>query len=306
MEFSKEEYLKDVKVILATYGANLWRVMPSDFNHHFDNLRLDIACGNEPESDTEMAKLDGFFKTDFFAWFDYCYEYGINGIYISEQDPGIIEEEDYIPFLNGLIAASDFLGNNIEGRNRIRFDRIQHVQEKKHARVVLENFSISALPGKIYLKELATLADLDEKTIRNIASKKPEGFPTIHKSGTRSLVDKEEAREWLIKRGWKPTVTVSSTVGMYPMSSNFDSINELRTFLEKVIKDTSIAADKQEKITQWINSFEVSLQIDLGVIKLISQAVKYHPEVLLKPVFELKQKLELEQLKHQLLQLQIP
>lgn len=302
MEFSKEEYLKDVKVILATYGANLWRVMPVDFSHHFDNVRLDIACGSGPESEAEMAKLDGFFNTDFFAWFDYCYEYGMNGINFSEQDPDIIEEEDYMPFLKGLIEAYDFLGNNIEGRNQIRFDRIQHVQEKKHARVVLENFSISALPGKIYLKELATLADLDEKTIRNIASKKPEGFPIIHKSGTRSLVDKEEAREWLIKRGWKPTVTVSNTVGMYPPNSGFDSVNELRTFLEKVLEKTSIAAEKQETIKQWVNAFEVSLQIDLDVIKWVSQAGQYHPETLLKPVLDLKQKLELEQLKHQLLQ----
>lgn len=302
MEFSKQEYLKDVKTILATYGANLWRVMPVDFSHHFDNIDLDIACGSEPESESEMAKLDAFFKTDFFEWFGYCYEYGMNGIHISELDPGPIEEEDYIPFLNGLIAAHDFLECNIEGRNQIRFDRIQHVQEKKHARVVLErSFSLSALPGKIYLKELATLADVDEKTIRNIASKKPEGFPTIHKSGTRSLVDKEEAREWLIKRGWKPTVTVSNTVDMYPMSTEFDSVNALKTFIDKVLEQISIPAEKRELIKQWVNAFEESLKIDLDVIRWVSDAGQYAPEMLLKSVFELKQTLEFEHLRHQLL-----
>lgn len=302
MDFTKEEYLKDVKLIISVYASNLWRVMKINSDELLGNVDLELAFDSGPEAQAELSKLDSFFSTEFFNWFDYSFEYGINGRYLKDQDPGSVEDEDFIPFWESLVAAADFLTNNYDGKCDFQFARISHVLEKMRTRQIMNNVSWSEIPGHIYLTELANLADLDEKTIRNIASKKPEGFPKIVKSGTRSLVDKEEARAWLLRRGWKETVTVTKDQGLMEPIDGFKSISDLKSRVSRLLESQSMTDEDRAEVHGWLAEFEVSLNVNIKAIKIISKHSGNDAELWLEHILNFKRQLEHTKLRELLTQ----
>lgn len=301
MEFSKEEYLKQAKVILATFGSNLWRVLPSDFDHYFDGVDLDLAFGAGPTAITELDKLTPFFNNSFLDWFDKCYEYGINGIrHESDGDLGCAEDEDNLPFFSGLVGMEEFLSNNAPHGVYIKFALIQAVMEKVRCRAVLEHTQLWEHQGKMYLTDLAILADLDERSIRNIASAKKDEFPVVHKVGNRSLVDKAEAKQWLIKRGWKETIVLTNGFNPSKVEAGFLSVRDLISFIEAsrpVLSDNEILV---KEISNWAEGFAITKQLDVGLIDRWCDTCSVDKVDMKLAVFALKQKLELDEFRDSL------
>lgn len=295
MEFSKEEYLKQVKVILATFGSNLWRVLPSDFDHYFEGVDLDLAFGDGPAAVAELEKLSPFFKKSMIDWFDKCYEYGINGIrHESDPDLGCAEDEDNHPFFSGLVGMEEFLDNNAPRGVNITFAVIKAVMEKVRCRAVLEHSQLWEHQGKIYLTDLAILADLDERSIRNIASSKKDDFPVVHKVGNRSLVDKEEAKQWLRKRGWKETIVLTNGFNPLKVEGGFHSVKDLISFIESSRPIICESENLLNEISDWVKGFASTKQLDGSLIDRWCEMCSVNKVEMKIAVFALKQKLELD------------
>lgn len=303
---SKHEYIREVKLVLAAFASNLVRVVPGDLNRYFKDVDLELAFGDKPESIAELAKLDDFYCATFLHWFDHCFEYGVNGIMQGDQNGyEEIETEDYFPFWEGLKALSTFLENN-GPVNSYRFDLIDKVLEKARCRSLMDFGSFlfyekDGEPGaswtSIFLTELATLADLDEKTIRNMASAKKGDFPTIIKVDGRSLVDKEEARAWLKKRGWKETVYTSVDRERQTLASGFQTRRQFEEFIENSLGKTHMPQDLAAAIRALPDAMAAGERLDLRLLAQWGLAADLPEKDLYSALFGLKQKLEAEAFK---------
>jgi transcriptional regulator with XRE-family HTH domain len=93
-------------------------------------------------------------------------------------------------------------------------DLIDHIEDSKYkflfdaanARVTLDNGDY------LSLKEIALLAGVDERTVRNAASSKDANSLKTKKSGGSTIVDNDEAKRWLANRpDFKPTEYIEDT-----------------------------------------------------------------------------------------------
>lgn len=132
--------------------------------------------------------------------YDYAFEGRLRpGVFRDESD----EMEALLDLFRGLQrAVGEFAG--------VRFERCVRTMEVAHRRKLLEgslNFtSRGPLWNRLHLKELADLAGVDEKTLRNMASPKHPARLKTEKIDGRTYVALDVAMPWLVARGFKPTV----------------------------------------------------------------------------------------------------
>ncbi|MGZ8212887.1 MAG: helix-turn-helix domain-containing protein [Methylosarcina sp.] len=90
--------------------------------------------------------------------------------------------------------------------DRIEDSKYKFLFDVSNARAALDN------GDDLSLKELAILAGVDERTVRNAASSKDATSLKTKKSGGSTIVDSEEAKRWLASRpDFKPTEYIEDT-----------------------------------------------------------------------------------------------
>lgn len=86
--------------------------------------------------------------------------------------------------------------------------------------------------GVLTLNEVALLASMDEKSVRNATNPKLKNHLKTFNRGTRTYVNAQDAREWLAgRRGFKPTVNIDSTAERDLEKVGFFSANDFGSYV---------------------------------------------------------------------------
>lgn len=96
--------------------------------------------------------------------------------------------------------------------------------------------------GYLTLSEVALLANMDERSVRNAANPKlPDPLKT-EQVGKRSLVNPEEARRWLSgRKGFVPTIKHEGAVPQRPQEFDLEVSEELVAIIEQQAKKAGVS-----------------------------------------------------------------
>ncbi|MGB7815379.1 MAG: hypothetical protein WBL28_03405 [Methylotenera sp.] len=205
MAFSKNEMQNELKAFMQGFAESVERLYGGDVAQTLANEDL-IQSSNLWNAVSEM------------------YDYGVLGIPV----PGLGD----VPEVDGVYADAEVFLNCIStNAMELYFDEDQVIYPKLSiktvrmavARVVLEGGDRYADYGAgedglgkgdwghLTLNEIALLADMDERSVRNAANPKVNDPLKTESVGKRSLVTPHEAKRWLAgRKGFIPTQTGSS------------------------------------------------------------------------------------------------
>ena len=265
MDNQKELFLLHARLVMLGFYTNLDRIFAFGNNHNLpsDLCSYDLSSASLTKG-LKTPEVRAFFSgSDLYQWFQYIFEYGVEGIDNPDTEPKD-ELESCMPFWEGLKHMRNFIENNTECDIQESFDFVERVVSKYFSRLNLDcgEHGAPIIDGEpaLFLTELAGLADLDEKTIRNMASKKPDGFPTLHKKDNRTYVTKAEARAWLISRGWKETVSLTKEKIPGPLPERFYNVEHVQEVLETSVRWAQTQLGKDSPTNEdWFRSLHTHL-----------------------------------------------
>lgn len=205
--FSKQELMAEVRNVLFALSRELGRIY-----NHTDAPRLMGFSADECPTTGEMneelreqASIDQFAVT---AYMSDLYDYAMLGVLHADlRDDWEIVQEDIKGFFDGL-RNFPLLSNNADDYS---LEKPLQVIELSCLRMAIDEGGYCNLEdggvlwGHIALKDLAYLAGIDEKSIRNLATPKSKNPLKTVKHGSRTFVEMEVAKEWLRQRGFKET-----------------------------------------------------------------------------------------------------
>lgn len=116
----------------------------------------------------------------------------------------------------------------------------QHVVRVAKARWILDEGSGADMNeagewsrlGALTLSDVALLANMDEKSVRNAANPKHKNYLKTFNHGARTYVDVDDAKAWLQhRRGFKPTVIVDKLAERDLTKTGFFSEQDFSSYL---------------------------------------------------------------------------
>lgn len=191
MAFTKLEMQEQLALFIQGYAASVDRMLSTDLAEM-------------------MESPDGPKTTLLWSVSSKMYDYGISGIPLAGLGAGEVvdaEHADVELFLTNI----ELLENYLEEDSVILPWRAKRAVQTAIARHVLEGgerylCGEGDQEGYLSLVEVALLADMDERSVRNAASNKADDSLRTEKINKRTMVSVEEARRWLPGRnGFIPT-----------------------------------------------------------------------------------------------------
>lgn len=158
----------------------------------------------------EMESIERVQKSTLWGVSSALYDYGICGIALEGLGVGeVIDAEvaDVELFLNLIECLDEYLAEDTS----ILPWRAKRAVQAAVARHVLEGgdryfYREGGVDGYLTLAEITLLADMDERSVRNAASKKSDDSLKTETWNKRTMVSIEEARRWLSgRKGFVPT-----------------------------------------------------------------------------------------------------
>lgn len=178
------------------------------------------------------------------------YEYGVDGIWDTNENWEDFAT-DTLAFIDGL--HSFFLLNESGIDYDLRLST--HVTNLATARWKLDSSEGTTdlldtdgpyVSGStLTLGDVALLANMDEKSVRNAANPKNKNHLRTFSRGARTYVAVEDARRWLVeRRGFKPTTQVDRTAERDLTKVGFCSATDFGSYL------VALRANKGQSISQ--------------------------------------------------------
>lgn len=194
LDFTLEEVQQEVVDICNFLSEEILEVLGKNFY---------LACLNQPlvsymendETGCRELTIDDIKENpiahDINCALDYAKGYRFGDI----NDP-----ENFLDGMGLFRSITEHLFNCIED------SKYKFLYDLTSARWTLDN------GDSLNLKELALLAGVDERTVRNAASSKDVNSLKTKKSGGSTIVDNDEAKRWLVNRpDFKPTEYIEDT-----------------------------------------------------------------------------------------------
>lgn len=228
MTFQKTEMQSELQNFMHHFAGSIERV----YGQHKGGGLLGFPNKRVHEVSATEAMIE---STMLWKAVNDMYDFGIRGILIPGRDLGRekIPDADYIDaemFLRGLTSLDQYLAEDETTIPRLALQAVRTAI----ARHVLEGgerytgFSEedAAGPGLISIAEMALLADMDERSVRNAANPKlPNPLVTVVQ-GKRTYVASDVAKRWLAERkGFVPTKTGSASLQFAPSEAISDQLS---------------------------------------------------------------------------------
>lgn len=219
--FSKAEMLQQLRSAILMYIRSTSWVLDSDAATRLMGWPQDggtgALCSPDIFDADEVERLDGqsfnFPGYKVYRTFDQLYDYGVLG-FVPERS-GVMEGADDDSF--AISFAFDFDRSDlIREMHNGETESVSHCIQTANlaiARAILDGgerlpVGPRGLPDDLLtISEVALLANMEERSVRNLASgkRKPDSLMTTTRDGTR-YVSREDAREWLAgRKGYTPT-----------------------------------------------------------------------------------------------------
>lgn len=209
--FTKTELQAELRQFMTGYACSIGRI--------YGGTRAGVLLGH-PGTNPVTMSADQSVLSDTPLWMavSNMYDYGIQGLRQGDHglgDQGSLDGDyaDVELFLRGLDSLMLFLEEDAVPmpRKAIRVVRTavaRHVLDGGTRWTDYEDGELEALS----LSEVALLADMDERSVRNAANPKLAKPLVTASSGKRTYVAIEDARKWLEgRKGFIPTQPADST-----------------------------------------------------------------------------------------------
>jgi hypothetical protein len=199
MRFSKQELYKELEWFMPTFAHSVERMYGAGAS----------VLMRSPGGLQQRPDIDALQQTPLWSTLGVMYDYGFLGIDSPECTMGEGPFADVELFMTGLDDLDEYLREDDGGVPRL----CQQTVAMAVARHVLDGGDryrlyedADHLLGRLTFAELALLADMDERSVRNAANPKlPDPLKSVV-LGKRSLIPIEEAQRWLSgRKGFVPT-----------------------------------------------------------------------------------------------------
>lgn len=158
----------EMEDVTRAQATTLWRVSEMFYDYGVDGIPIE-GLGAGYTIDAELADVELFLN------------------HIESLDPYLYEDDVQLPYLARRAARTAAARHVLEGGERYTYE-------------------IEDAIGYLGLAEVALLANMDEKSVRNAANTKNPDPLRTETVGKRSMVSIEEARRWLVgRKGFVPT-----------------------------------------------------------------------------------------------------
>lgn len=301
--FSLEEMRAELRQVLWSFANSIGRVYG---NQRAKAILLPPGFSNEELKNLEFDSFDlnGFPITGFL---EVLYEYAINGIQtITDLTDDYEESRDFFRGLEGF----DLLWENVEGED-VSIKKCMQVVEMANARLCLDDGGFAwsteggVLANHLSLAQVALLAGLDERTVRNATTPKAKDRLATVNFGGRTFVDNEVAIEWLKRRGFKETVVATQGSRRDP-KDGFQSAADLGAFVAESRGTLGIGQDelaRQAAVEEaWLAKLEAGeMEFDKQGCMSLAHALNLDPKDFTLAVFRVHQEQESARIKSELL-----
>ncbi|MEN9597211.1 MAG: hypothetical protein RL236_1645 [Pseudomonadota bacterium] len=179
IDFTVEEVFEEV--VKATKG--LHRLIGATIDAHYYNAALNLSVNSVDyydewqEKEFSIKELEGSFLVESVRD---AYNYAVNGIISGDYSSSSLGD---ISSFSKLVGFDE----NVDSKYNFLY-RVASARENLDS------------GDDLSLKDIALLAGVDERTIRNSASSKDEDSLQIKKSGSSTMIENAEARRWLNNR----------------------------------------------------------------------------------------------------------
>lgn len=242
---------------------------------------------------------------------DEFYEYGINAqrdVYF-EHMPG---DDDAIFFLKGIENFP--LLDEEAAYAPAPITLSQHVVKMLEARWLLDHGGGSIvddegtfIPSVLTLSDVALLANMDEKSVRNAANPKLKNHLKTFNCGARTYVRVDDAKKWLQgRRGFKPTVMVDKHAERDLTKTGFFSKEDFGSYLtllreQKSLSLTDVANSIQGVTEEKLRGLEQGEFIfDQDLFVALAQLYQLDPKAFVLAALALHQWFERERIEEQI------
>jgi hypothetical protein len=242
--FAQEELAIEVKEALFVFAYELGR--------HYSMEGAFRLLGPEPTEDEKqwLFLADSAFerlelaKTGLGQWLPPLYAYAFEARLPKDMQWDCLRE-DVAPFVYALQTFAAHYDDNINGKC-LSTAKLRLVLELVYARAVLNedepsmgdftrpqvNWDEEPSEYTLTLRQLALLAQVDEKTLRNAASANAKNPLRTISVRNRTFVPIDVARQWLKARGqYLPTIYADGEVASEHPLLRFDSLAELAQYV---------------------------------------------------------------------------
>lgn len=205
MSFSKEDVQAELRKFMVGFARSIERM----YGNNSGGGLLGHPGKSASDIDFEDARIE-----DSDLWFGVTrmYDYGIRGIRLANAIRDVdVPESDVEMFFLAIDNGWMELYLQEDGAHLPRLSI--RTAQTAIARVVLDGGVRYTLPGDVHeesgyltIGEVALLADMDERSVRNAANPKLPDRLVTKNFGRRTLVDIHDARRWLTgRKGFVPT-----------------------------------------------------------------------------------------------------
>lgn len=211
MRFTKQELFEELQWFIPAFAKGVSRMFAihptqtagasSRFFGNIDRAILHI------EGDADEPNWEALSQTSLWRVLAAMYDYGFDGIETPETNVGDGMFADVELFILGLDGLKQYFDEDEGDIPR----RCQITVTLAVARHVLDGgtpyrIDLDRPAGYLSFAEVALLADMDERSVRNAANPKLPSPLRTETIGKRSLIAVEEARRWLAgRKGFFPT-----------------------------------------------------------------------------------------------------
>jgi len=320
--FSKTELLDEVRTVMATFAFEVGRMYASGADIVMVGATFQPSAKAPADSadhiqifGPEVDEVIDLGKLRITPLANALYDFAFEGRYDPLLDWSVVCEDVY-PFLRAVEAHETVVDRG--GMPRL----LRLVLELGVARAVVNGDCDEIIPirppereepdtrfgGYLPLRQVALLAGVDEKTVRN-ASANPKAPLKSKSIGGRAYFAVDDIREWLDRRGQLlPTVMVNPSATRDLRAQPFTSAEDLAHFLENRRKTVGLAWDQtdasgQRRIPELAQAWTAPAQpmgspiFDLETALALAEALQLPAEDFVPAVLELFQKIEQERVR---------
>jgi len=264
--FTKQELITELRDVLFAFSRELGRIYLPENAPRLMGFTKEV-CARSSDMDDSLRVQVNIDNFDITGYMSDLYDYGILGVLHAElRDDWEIVQEDIKGFFDGL---RDFplLANNADDYS---LDKCLQVIELSGLRLAIDEGGYSTLDdgsmlwGHMALKDLAYLASIDEKTIRNLANPKAKNSLRTVKHGSRTFVEIEVARDWLRQRGFKETEVRSRNAERDISNNSFLSPADLGAYVRAKRESLQLTIEDMVAEMNGSNQEERVRQLELG------------------------------------------
>lgn len=307
IDFSKEEMLEELTQVLLDYTMQLRRIYSGN------NINLFGVDVNLPSNEEDIrAEKRNILNFPFGHWMAEAYDYAVHGIMTEdlETDWEVIEE-DYFSFIEDVNKSIFFEKNTASGR---KFDKCMKVLELSKARALIDFGSFIPLDhsqhafNHIQISDMAILAGLDERSIRNMTNQNHKNYLKTEKIGNKTYISIDVALEWLVKRGFKKTVMIKKNIDRDIEKFGFLTTVDLAEFFVDNAENMSIPKNKEGKycfrdikVTEYVNEtidelFQSKFTFNFDMLTKVADELAINKVHFMKSCFKLHQEVETTEL----------